>query len=154
MSARDDRPGGEEVPIETSAPSPDVDLGEAAPSVPGEHRGGFQRLPTGPVEVPRAEGGPAQRGMPDTPWAGQVPVRPRRGVAGWALGAALVALIAAFFVGWCFPIGVVAVVVAVVALRRPLESRAVAGWALALGLLSLVYSAGWLLWVAGQLNVE
>jgi hypothetical protein len=39
---------------------------------------------------------------------------------------------------------------AVVALRRPWESRAVAVWALCLSLLSLAYSAGWLWWASTQ----
>jgi len=153
MSPHGERDAGDEVPIETTAPSPDVDLGEAAPPVPGERPDGFQRLPTGPVDASHAEGPSSPEALTEIEWVAPEP-RPRRGVAAWALGVAVLALIASFFVGWCFPIGVVAVVVAVVALRRPMESRATAGWALALALLSLVYSAGWLLWVAGQLNVR
>ncbi|MRH29126.1 hypothetical protein GH740_07330 [Microbacterium sp. SYP-A9085] len=164
MRRRSDSPSGEDVPT-----PPEIDLGAAppaAPGLPGEHRGGFQRLPTGPVDVPGVASGPSEEpppGMPfgardpqpGMPWSAAEPrtAQPhqRRGVAGWALGVAIVALAASFVVGWCFPIGIVGVIVAVVALRRPVESRVVAGWALALALLSLLYSAGWLLWVAGQL---
>lgn len=69
---------------------------------------------------------------------------PPRGLAPLALAAGIAGIIVACFVGWGFPIGIVAVVTAIVAIRRPQERRAVAVWALVLGLLSLVYSAGWL----------
>ena len=39
---------------------------------------------------------------------------------------------------------------AVIALRRPWESRSIAAWALCLSLLSLLYSAGWLWWASTQ----
>jgi hypothetical protein len=77
--------------------------------------------------------------------------RPRTGVAAAALVLAIVALAASVFVGWAAPVGLVAVVVAIVALRRPVEPRGVAWWALGLAVLSLVYSAGWLLWAIPQL---
>ena len=54
------------------------------------------------------------------------------------------------FVGWGFPIGLVGVVSAILALRRPLESRAVAVWALLVGVVSMLYSAGWLLYAASR----
>ena len=57
------------------------------------------------------------------------------------------------FVGWGFPIGLVGVVSAILALRRPLESRAVAVWALVLGIVSVLYSAGWLLFAASRANL-
>ena len=66
---------------------------------------------------------------------------------------AIVGLLVSLFVGWGFPIGLVAVVSAILALRRPLESRAVAVWAIALGVLSIVYSAGWLLYAASRANL-
>jgi hypothetical protein len=150
MRRRDESASGGDVP-------PEIDLSAAppaAPGLPGEHRGGFQRLPTGPVDVPGVASGPSEEPPLGIPWSTAEPgaqPRQRRGVAGWALGVAIVALAASFVVGWCFPIGIVGVIVAIVALRRPVESRVVAGWALALALLSLLYSAGWLLWVAGQL---
>jgi hypothetical protein len=76
------------------------------------------------------------------------PLAERARLASWALAVGLVALAVSFFVGWGFPLGLAAIVVAVVAVRRPWESRAVAVWALVLGALSVVYSAGWLVYAA------
>lgn len=76
---------------------------------------------------------------------------PRRVVAPAALLLAIVGLAASLVVGWAAPLGLVAVIVAIVALRRPIESRGVAWWALGLAVLSLVYSAGWLLWALPRL---
>lgn len=76
------------------------------------------------------------------------PVAERARLASWALGIALIGLVGSFFVGWGFPVGLAAIVVAVIALRRPWESRSVAVWALVLGVLSVVYSAGWLVYAA------
>ena len=68
--------------------------------------------------------------------------------AGVGIATVVMFLIVSMFVGWGFPIGLVAVVSAIIALRRPLENRAVAVWAIALGTLSILYSAGWLLYTA------
>lgn len=68
------------------------------------------------------------------------------------MGVAVVALVAAVFVGWLLPLGVIAVVIAVVSLRRRHDSRRTAVWALVLGVLAIVYSAGWLLWTLPQLD--
>jgi hypothetical protein len=76
------------------------------------------------------------------------PVAERAHLASWALGIALVGLIVSFFVGWGFPIGLTGIVIAIFALRRPWERRAVAVWALVLAALSVVYSAGWLVYAA------
>ncbi|HKT56365.1 MAG TPA: hypothetical protein VJR25_06300 [Microbacterium sp.] len=76
------------------------------------------------------------------------PVAARTRLAVWALVLALLGLVVSFFVGWGFPLGLAAIVVAIVALRRPWESRVVAVWALVLGVLSVVYSAGWLIYAA------
>ena len=65
----------------------------------------------------------------------------------------IAALIVAMFVGWGFPIGLVAIITAIVALRRPLESRMAAVWALVLGAVSLLYSAGWLLFAATRTDL-
>jgi hypothetical protein len=64
--------------------------------------------------------------------------------------AAIVALGASFFVGWAVPVAVVAVIAAVMSLRRPVESRSMARWALVLGLCATVYSLGWLVWAGMQ----
>ncbi|MFG6446422.1 hypothetical protein ACFXQA_14255 [Microbacterium sp. P07] len=83
-------------------------------------------------------------------WAPAEPRAPRPVVGPWALGLAIVALAASFVVGWGLPVGLTAILVAIVALRRPVERRGVAVWALVLGVLSVLYSAGWLLWAAWQ----
>ena len=62
----------------------------------------------------------------------------------------MVALAVSFFVGWGIPVAIVAVIAAVMALRRPVESRAMARWALVLGLTATVYSLGWLVWAGMQ----
>lgn len=127
-----------------------------APRLPGARRPGFDRLPTAPVPA-QSQSGPAEDGSGDTAlpsWmAAPEPARPQRGYAGWALGLAVVGLAVSLFVGWGLPLGLAAVVTAILALRRPWESRAVAVWALVLGGVSVIYSAGWLLWAASRLTV-
>ncbi|WP_292833335.1 hypothetical protein [Microbacterium sp.] len=70
--------------------------------------------------------------------------------AGWALTFAILGLIVSFFVGWGFPIGLIGAGLAIVALRRPWESRSAAVWGLCLSVLSLVYSSAWLWWASTQ----
>lgn len=128
-----------------------ADLARAAtdPGLPGVHRGGFSRLPTQPVGI----GAPAvglETGDIVAEWMLPPAVAPQRGLAGWALAFAIGGLVFSLFVGWAFPIALVGVVSAILALRRPFESRGLAAWALALGLLAVLYSAGWLLWAALQ----
>lgn len=128
------------VPI-VEAASDDVAPG-ATVTLPGEHRGGFQRALTEPVPV-------TEPVHTEVRWAPPPPPPlPRSGP--WALTFAIMALIVSLLVGWGFPIGLVGAVLAVVALRRPWESRSVAVWALCLSLLSLLYSAGWLWWAWSQ----
>lgn len=92
---------------------------------------------------------PAHSG-PDTAVIGWVsrPTRRHR-VAGWALGLAIIALVASLFGAWGLPVGIAAVVVALRAVRGR-AARAVAVWALALAVLSVLYGAGWLIWMLGQ----
>lgn len=145
-------PGGEPL---VEAPSPDVELAQEASPLPGAHRGGFTRLPTAPVPV-TVETAPAEPGgdlSPEVVWAKPEDDALSRGLAGWALAFGIVGLVVSLFVGWGFPIGLVAVVSAIIALRRPLESRAVAIWAIALGVVSIIYSAGWLLFAAMRANL-
>ena len=142
--------------IETTAPSPEVELGLGhpaqvdGPALPGEHRGGFQRLPTAPVDVPATDVGPSEdvEPLPEYEWVGTEQVHGT--LSAWALGLAVVALAASFFVGWTFPLGIAGVIVSIVALRRPWDSRFMAVWALGLSILSILYSAGWLVWLAYQ----
>jgi hypothetical protein len=86
-------------------------------------------------------------------WAPVEPTAPARGMSAWALGFGIVAFLVAMFVGWGFPIGLLAIVTAIIALRRPLESRAVAVWGLVLGAVSLLYSAGWLVFAATRTDM-
>lgn len=127
-------------------------------TMPGVHRGGFQRLPTAPVGIPAVTAAPGEPGYDDVDTGQLLPVwmpspqpaAPRRGVAAWALFFSIAGLAMSLFVGWAFPVGLVGVVTAIVALRRPFESRMVAVWALVLGAVSVLYSAGWLLWAASR----
>ncbi len=135
-------PGADLTPSVTRTPAP--------LRLPGAPRTSFTQPPTAPLDVPSATSGPAEDGTADgSGWMSPPSPAPvRRGLAAWALAAAILGLGASLVVGWAFPVGVVAIVTAVIALRRPLESRAVAVWALALGGVALVYSAGWLIYAA------
>ncbi|MHC2997920.1 hypothetical protein OB08_01005 [Microbacterium sp. HJ5] len=137
-------------------PSPDVSLADEATPLPGVHRGGFQRLPTAPVAV-TSQSAPAEPGTNEeqavtAQWA--MPAeRPSRGLAGWGLASSILGLIVSLFVGWGFPIGIVGIVTGILALRRPLESRAVAVWAIVVGGVSVLYSAGWLVYAAARASI-
>lgn len=138
-----------EPPVIIEPPSPDVALVGEAPRLPGEHRGGFGRLPTAPIDITPAPVHPA-----DAEWA-PTPAPPPRGLSAWALACSIIALAASLVVGWAFPIGLIGIVIGIVALRRPLESSAMAAWAIVLGTLSVLYSAGWLIyaaWVVGLIG--
>ena len=145
------------IPAAVEPPSPDVALADEASPLPGAHRGGFQRLPTAPVSVTTetapAEPGTADAEEPVLQWLMPESPAPHRGLAAWALAFSIGGLLVSMFVGWGFPIGLVGVVSAILALRRPLESRAVAVWALVLGIVSVLYSAGWLVFAASRANL-
>ncbi len=126
------------------SPSSDVATAGDAPALPGAHRGGFRRALTEPVPV--AE--PVHEVEPEVQWAPIPAPLPRS--APWALTFAILGLTFSFLVGWGFLVGIVGAVLAIVALRRPWESRRLAVWALCLSLLSLLYSAGWLWWASTQ----
>lgn len=128
-------------------PSEDVALADSA-TLPGEHRGGFRRQLTEPVPITETVHTdlPAAVGVQWVP----EPAAPLPRIAAWALTFGILGLIVSFLVGWGFLIGMVGVGLAIVALRRPWESRAVAVWALCLSIVSLAYSAGWLWWASTQ----
>ncbi|MGX1934427.1 hypothetical protein [Microbacterium resistens] len=111
-----------------TAPSP-----VTVESVPDLHDEGA--VPTGAVWEPSTATGAVRRGDDAR-------------LAPWALLAAIVALAASLFVGWGIPVAIIAVVSAIMCLRRPVESRSMSVWALVLGSVATVYSAGWLLWAA------
>ncbi|WP_449407696.1 hypothetical protein [Microbacterium maritypicum] len=134
-------------------PSGEVERPAGAARLPGARRDGYTKLPTGPVSVePVVVSGPDEDAVSGADWqpttAGIVVDETR--LAPWALMAAIVALGASFFVGWAVPVAVVAVIAAVMSLRRPVESRSMARWALVLGLCATVYSLGWLVWAGMQ----
>jgi hypothetical protein len=85
----------------------------------------------------------ASQTSPELAWAPPAPRRPPA-LAGWALAVAITGLIVSLVVGWGFPVGIIAIVTAIGALRRPGRRRQAAGWALALGILSILYSALWI----------
>lgn len=80
---------------------------------------------------------------PELAWAPPAPRRPPA-LAGWALAVAIIGLIVSLVVGWGFPVGIIAIITAIAALRRPGRKRQAAAWALALGILSILYSALWI----------
>ncbi|WP_435743121.1 hypothetical protein [Microbacterium sp. PMB16] len=134
-------------------PSGEVERPVGATRIPGARRDGYTKLPTGPVGVePVVVSGPDIDAVDETEWeptTGAAAVDDTR-LAPWALLAAIVALGASFFVGWGIPVAIVAVIAAIMSLRRPVESRAIARWALVLGLCATVYSLGWLVWAGMQ----
>lgn len=122
--------------------------------IPGARRDEYTRMPTGPIGVgPTASSGPADTaGMPVAQWDPESLLRAEDNsrLAPWALVAAVVALVVSWFVGWGIPLAIIAVIAAIMSLRRPVESRAVATWALVLGIAATIFSAGWLVWAAMQ----
>ncbi|MDL9979081.1 hypothetical protein [Microbacterium candidum] len=122
-----------------------------AASLPGAHRGGFSRELTGPVGV-TIQSAPIEPGTEDaldyTPAEWAQP-SPRVRFAAWALGFAIVGLLVSFLVGWGFLLGIVGIIAGVVSLRRD-EARAMAIWAIVLAAVSILYSAGWLVFAATQ----
>jgi len=137
-------------------PTPEVERPQGEASLPGAAKG-YGRLPTGPLDVtPTASGPDADaQSFDDTDWtpvANREPVDDAR-LAPWALFAAIVALATSMFVGWGIPVAIIAVIAAVMSLRRPIESRSVAIWALVLGLAATLFSAGWLIWAAMQFEI-
>ena len=141
-------------PPSVETPSPEVVHPADAARVPGAPREGYTRMPTGPVGLaPTIASGPDDTaGTPTAQWAPaeEPTVEDNARLAPWALVAAIVALIASWFVGWGIPLAIIAVIAAIMSLRRPVESRSLATWALVLGLAATIFSLGWLIWAAMQ----
>jgi hypothetical protein len=131
------------------APSDDVAAVPAASGVPGAVRDGYHHLPTAPVVT--ATSGPVDGETVE--WEPNPTPAPRAVVGPWALALAVIALASSVFVGWMLPVALAAVITALVALRRPAESRGVAVWSLVLGVVATLYSAGWLVWAIPQLSL-
>lgn len=134
------------------SPRPEVERPAGMARMPGAPRDEYTRMPTGPVGIePVVISGPADTaGMPAVQWAPEPEVVDNTRLAPWALVAAVVALVTSWFVGWGIPLAIVAVIAAIMSLRRPVESRAIAVWALVLGLTATIFSLGWLIWAAMQ----
>lgn len=130
-------------------PTPEVERPEGAAALPGASKG-YDRLPTGPVPVEQTRPEPDAEEFA----RGWTPAEEHPGddarLAPWALFAAIVALATSMFVGWGVPVAVIAVVAAIMSLRRPIENREMALWALVLGLFATLFSTGWLIWAAMQ----
>lgn len=119
-------------------------------TLPGAPKG-YGISPTAPVPFPLTNSDPQTVAADWEPSTAPVatPVDDAR-LAPWALLAAVVALVTSMFVGWGIPVAIVAVIAAIMSLRRPMESRAMALWALVLGLCATLFSAGWLIWAIMQ----
>lgn len=134
-------------------PTPEVERPEGTASMPGASKG-YDRLPTAPVPVDR-ESAPDAEGFAAAGWAPTAPEEHTDDarLAPWALFAAIVALATSMFVGWGIPVAVVAVIAAIMSLRRPIENRGMAMWALVLGVFAALFSTGWLIWAAMQFEI-
>jgi hypothetical protein len=144
-------------PTRLERPTPEVVSPAGAARLPGAPREGYSKLPTGPVGVepvvvtgPELDRPPREVDWEPTGTASVPVIADETRLAPWALMAAVVALVASFFVGWGIPLAIVAVIGSIMSLRRPVESRAIARWALVLGLCATVYSLGWLVWAGMQ----
>lgn len=141
---------------DTSTPVPaDADAPGPGSGASGAGAGGrYDRLPTGPVTFGQTETGPDADVHGVAEWepttGGDTPAGDDARLAPWALFAAIVALATSMFVGWGIPVALVAVMAAVMSLRRLNENRELAMWALVLGLCATVFSAGWLIWATMQ----
>lgn len=136
------------------SPSAEVEHPAGRARMPGARRDEYTRMPTGPIGVESTlSSGPSEDvGMPVAQWDPRSlePTDDNARLAPWALLAAIVALIASWFVGWGIPLAIISVVAAIMSLRRPVESRATATWALVLGMAATIFSLGWLVWAGMQ----
>ena len=134
-------------------PSAEVERPEGTASLPGAARG-YEKLPTAPVPVER-ESVPDAEQFAASGWAPSPAAEHTDDarLAPWALFAAIVALATSMFVGWGIPVAIVAVIAAIMTLRRPVENRAMAMWALVLGVFAALFSTGWLIWAAMQFEI-
>jgi len=134
-------------------PTPEVERPEGTASLPGASKG-YDRLPTAPVPVER-EIAPDADQFAASGWAPSTEAEHTDDarLAPWALFAAIVALATSMFVGWGIPVAIVAVIAAIMTLRRPIENRAMAMWALVLGVFAALFSMGWLIWAAMQFEI-
>lgn len=124
------------------------------PPLPGasDRSAPVEPLDDDPHRMPTAQLEMAAFGDHLIPYVPPTPPAPRP-LAPWALLLAILGLVASLFTGWLLPLGVAAIVVSTLSLRRPHESRRVAVWATALAGVSLVFSVGWLVWGFSQLAV-
>ncbi|MEJ1089311.1 hypothetical protein WDU99_13400 [Microbacterium sp. Mu-80] len=128
-------------------PTPEIERPKGTAALPGAAKG-YGKLPTGPVPTDATRTAADADEFVPYEWA-PAPADDGR-LAPWALFAAIVALATSMFVGWGIPVAIVAVIAAIMSLRRPVESRSMAVWALVLGLCATLFSAGWLIWATMQ----
>lgn len=94
---------------------------------------------------------PTDEPEPEVRWSPYVPVR--KGIGGSALAFAIAALGGSFVVFWMFPLGILALVLGILAVRRPEESTRCGVWAIGLSVLSLIYSGIWGWWAGAQFGL-
>jgi len=143
---RTERTGAREPQVE--GPSAEVERPEGTASMPGASKG-YDKLPTAPVPVDRQSVPDAEQ-FAASGWApsSETEHTDDARLAPWALFAAIVALATSMFVGWGIPVAVVAVIAAIMKLRRPIENRAMVMWPLELGGCAALFSTGWRNWAA------
>ena len=55
------------------------------------------------------------------------------------------------FMPWAMPVSIVGTILAIIALRRTWEQRAIAWWGFGFGLAGVSYSSFWIGWILNQL---
>ncbi|GAA4777995.1 hypothetical protein [Microbacterium gilvum] len=78
--------------------------------------------------------------------------RRRVSVSSPSMTLGMFSLTMAWFTPWVAPLGVVAVVLALVALLRRQSDRPLAWWGLGFGLVALAFCAIWAIWILDQLG--
>lgn len=142
----------ESVSAAPGATGPDLVTPDPSARIAGDLRRPLNRFPTDPIGVVSDAPGLADSGEVADAWAPTPAPASRPRLAGWALGVAIVALVGSWFVGWGIPVALIAVGMAVTALRRPAEPHTIAVWALMLGVCATAFSLGWLIWAAMALE--
>jgi len=113
----------------------------------------LERAATDPIELIENLVHDAPATAPEIPAYVAAPRR-RRPLAGVALTLSLVGLVVSWFMPWGMPVSVLGAVLAIVALRRTWERRAVSWWALGLGILGAACSSYWIGWIVDQLSAR
>ena len=75
----------------------------------------------------------------------------RRPLASASLIASVFGLSMSLFMPWAMPVSIVGTILAIIALRRTWEQRAIAWWGFGFGLAGVSYSSFWIGWILNQL---